>query len=265
MRRFVVRLLKNRKPVIFFLLVIVTFIFSGVLSGYEYRKIASIRKDLIRKYQAADKYFKRAKSKFHKGNYTNAEKDLAKCINIFPGHANGEYYLSLICCKKNDYNQALNHIEKAKVNFLHLNKLNAQFTQERRVKLKEYQKDLTNGFYVSYYGEDNPCLVPLGEYFSRAKATDVELLLSTPDKSINTIPANYFFIHGNIFYKLKRYKEALNQYVEVIKRNPRHAETYNNLANLCYLARQNKNALYFLNLAEACGFKVDPQFKAILE
>jgi len=259
-----VRLLKNQKSVIYFLVAMI-FIFSGVLSGFEYRKITSIRKDLIRKYQAADKCFKRAKSKFHKGNYTKAEKDLTKCINIFPIHANGEYYLSLIYYKKNDYNQALNHIEKAKANILHLNKLNAQFAQERRVKLKEYQKDLNDGKYVSHFGENNPCLVPLGEYFSRVQATDVELLLSTPGKSEYTTPASYFFVHGNIFYKLKRYKEAVNQYVEVIKRNPRHAEAYNNLANLCYLARENKKALYFLNLAEACGFKVDPQFKAILE
>jgi tetratricopeptide (TPR) repeat protein len=258
-------LLKNQKPAIFALLVIVIFIFSGVLVGYEYRETISIRKDIIRKYQSADKYFQRAKSKFHKGNYTKAEKDLNKCINIFPMHANGEYYLSLIFFKKNDYNQALNHIEKAKTNILYLNKLSIQFAQERRMKLKEYQKDLTDGFYVSYFGEDNPCLVPLGEYFSRVKATDVELLLGTPEKLENTIPANYFFIHGNIFYKLRRYKEAVNQYVEVIKRNPRHAEAYNNLANLCYLARENKKALYFLNLAEACGFKVDPRFKAILE
>lgn len=62
------RLLKNPKPATLFLLVIVIYIFSGVLSGFEYRKITSIRKDLISKYQAADKYFKRAKSKSHKGD-----------------------------------------------------------------------------------------------------------------------------------------------------------------------------------------------------
>jgi tetratricopeptide (TPR) repeat protein len=261
------RQLKNQKSAVFFLVTVVmmTFVFSGALLGFDYRKVMSIRKDLIRKYKSADKYFKRAKSKFHKGHHIKAEKDLEKCINIFPMHANGEYYLSLISYKKKDYNRALNHIEKAKANALHLKKLSEQFAQERRVKLKEYQKDLKDGKYVSHFGENNPCLVPLGEYFSRVKATDVELLLGTPEKSKSTIPANYFFIHGNIFYKLGRYKEALNQYIEVIKRNPRHAETYNNLANLCYLARQNKKALYFLNLAEACGFDVDPQFKAILE
>jgi tetratricopeptide (TPR) repeat protein len=107
-RRLIVRLLKNPKPATFFLLVIVIYIFSGVLSGFEYRKITSIKKDLIRKYQAADKYFKRAKSKFHKGNYTKAEKDLTKCINIFHKHANGEYSLALICYKKSDYKHLLN-------------------------------------------------------------------------------------------------------------------------------------------------------------
>jgi tetratricopeptide (TPR) repeat protein len=80
------------------------------------------------------------------------------------------------------------------------------------------------------------------------------------------IPADYFYLHGNIFFKIKRYKEAHEQYQEAIKINPKHGNAYNNLANLYYIAKQYQKALDCLNLAEAHGAKINPEFKkAILK
>ncbi|MCP5106577.1 MAG: tetratricopeptide repeat protein [bacterium] len=127
---------------------------------------------------------------------------------------------------------------------------------------------MKDGKYVSYFGENNPCLVRFGTQISDRKANEVELLLGKSAKTAKTeitVPANYFYSHGNILYKLKRYKESIQQYVEVIRRDPNHGGAYNNLANLFYLAGKKDTASLCLNQAEACGFKVNPRFKKVLE
>jgi tetratricopeptide (TPR) repeat protein len=234
------------------------------LSGYEYKEQRTISKDVVHKYQLANKYFKKGESKFHKKDYTRAEKDLEKSIDIFPMHADAQYYLSLIHYKKNDYPGALEYIEKARTNVSRLRELKAHLIKERELKIKEYRKDLLDGMYVGYFGDNNPCMVPFGEHVSRLKATQLEAMMDIPGESAVEAPANYFFVHGNIFFKLKRYKEAVNQYVEVIKRNPDHGGAYNNLATLFYMGGKKDMALFCVGRAEACGFKVDPRFKKVL-
>lgn len=74
------KLLKNQKPALFLLVV---FIFSTFLSGYEYRKTYE-RKEFIRKYKSAKKHFVKAENKFRKGNFAKAEKDLENALKFSP-------------------------------------------------------------------------------------------------------------------------------------------------------------------------------------
>jgi tetratricopeptide (TPR) repeat protein len=85
--------------------------------------------------------------------------------------------------------------------------------------------------------------------------------LSRPLSSPEQMPADYFYFHGNILFKLKRYEEANNQYQEAIKINPQHGDAYNNLASLWYLDKQYQKALDYLEQAEANGAKINPEFK----
>lgn len=252
---------EKRQSIVFLVIVLMGTVF---LSGYEYRNMSE-QKKLIRGYKLSEKYFKKAEKEYSKGNYAEAGKHMKKCVDIFPMHANGHYYLSLIYYKEKNYPLALAHVEKAKANIKDLNRLKVHILFMRNRKLKEYQKDLNDGKYVSYFGENNPCMVKYGTQISERKATEVELLIGKPVKKEIHIPANYFYSHGNILFKLKRYKESIQQYVEVIKRDPNHGGAYNNLANLFYLAGKKDAASLCLNQAEACGFNVDPRFKKILE
>jgi tetratricopeptide (TPR) repeat protein len=249
------------KAILFLTLILILF---GYVFGYEYKGVKNIGKDVVRNYQLADKYFNKGERKFHKKNYARAEKDLEKCIDVFPMHADAQYYLSLVYYKKNDYPGALEYIEKAKTNVERLNELKAHIKKETKTKLKEYHKDLLDGKYVGYFVDNNECMIPMGERVSRLKATQLEAIMDMTGRSEIEAPANYFFVHGNIFFKLKRYKEAVNQYVEVIKRAPNHGGAYNNLATLFYMGGKKGMALYCLGQAEACGFKVDPRFKKVL-
>lgn len=78
-------------------------------------------------------------------------------------------------------------------------------------------------------------------------------------------PPGYFYIHGNILFKLKDYQGAVNQYVETIKREPRHEFAYNNAASIYFMSKLYETALRFLEQAEANGVKINPQFKKDLE
>lgn len=253
--------LNSRKSIVFLVIVLMG---TVLLSGFEYRN-KSDQKKMIRNYKLSEKQFKKAVNNFSRGNVAEAERHMKKCVEIFPMHANGHYYLSLIYYKEKKFPPALTHVEKAKATIQQLKQFKAEVLLTRSLKLKEYQKDLKDGKYASYFGENNPCLVRNGTHTSERKASEVELLLGKTEKTEIAVPANYFYSHGNILYKLKRYKESIQQYVEVIRRDPDHGGAYNNLANLFYLAGKKDAASLCLNQAEACGFKVDPRFKKILE
>lgn len=253
--------LMKRKAIILAILMIMGTVF---LTGFDYREKSDEQKQ-VELYKAAEAPFMKGEAKFHKGDYAEAEDYMNKCLKIFPMHAQAHYYLSLIYYNKSQYNLALEHIEKAETLIPSLNTLKARLEEERKLKLKEYQADLKDGKYVSYFGENNPCMEFYGERVSRMEVRKAEeSLIGVENKDI-TIPAAYFYSHGNILYKLKRYKEALSQYIEVVRRDPKHGSAYNNLANLFYMAGKKEVASLCLAHAEASGFKVDPRFKKILE
>lgn len=256
--------LTDRKAIVFSVSMIIMIIGTVFLSGFDYRQTSEEKKQ-VELYRAADALFKKGEGKFLKGNYPDAEKYMKKCVNTFPMHAHGHYYLSLLNYKKGEYTPALEHIETAETSVLSLNKLKVQLGEDRKRQLKEYQKDLKDGKYVSHFGENNPCMERYGENVSNLEAMKVEELLMGGEKTDIAIPASYFYSHGNILFKLKRYKEALRQYVEVIRRDPKHGSAYNNLATLFYMAGKREVASLCLAHAEASGFKVDPRFKKILE
>ena len=90
--------------------------------------------------------------------------------------------------------------------------------------------------------------------------------LKTPIATVSEMPADYYYVHGNILFKLKKYNESFKQYMETVRANPNHGNAYNNLANLNFMAKRYEKASYYFEKAESCGAKVNPKFKkAILK
>lgn len=79
------------------------------------------------------------------------------------------------------------------------------------------------------------------------------------------VPAGYHYIHGNILFKLRRFREAADRYLETIRLDPHHEFAYNNVASLYLGIGQYQTALDFLLQAEANGVKVNADFKKDLE
>jgi len=90
--------------------------------------------------------------------------------------------------------------------------------------------------------------------------------LGKPVPSSAEIPADYFYFHGNILFKMKKFQDAYAQYKEAIRINPQYGDAYKNLANLYYMSKQYQKALDCLSQAEANGVEINPDFrKAVLK
>jgi stress-induced-phosphoprotein 1 len=85
-----------------------------------------------------------------------------------------------------------------------------------------------------------------------------------PISSEEEIPADYCYINGNIYFKMKKFQEAHDQYQEAITIDPSHGDSYNNLAALYFQVKQYQKALNYLNQAEENGAKVNPEFKKVV-
>ncbi len=227
-------------------------------------------KKLYEKYKISIKSFEKGKRYYSRKNYKRAEKEMKKCLKIFPKHNNAHFFLSIILLEKGDSSQAMKHIEEAKANFEFMNKMFAFAYEEYQSKLRTQKDDLKSRLQnfksqlsVAQSAEDRR------EYERRISSLENEISiinsrLTEPLAITDEIPADYFFIHGNILFKLKKFEESQKQYLLAIKANPGHGDAYNNLANLYYMAKHYQEALDCLNLAEANGAKINPKFKKAL-
>jgi len=261
-------LFKNRICVT---LIVFIFLLAGRVS-FAQKDFYMDEKKLYEKYKISIKNFEKGKRYYSRGNYKKAEKEMKKCLEIFPKHHNAHFFLSIILLRKGDSNQALKHIEEAKANFEFMNKMFAFAYEEYQSKLRK-QKDDANSRFQSYKGQLSTAISEEDkrkiEQAISSLENEISIInsrLTEPVPSTDEIPGNYFFIHGNILYKLKKFEESQKQYLLAIKINPGHGDAYNNLANLYYLAKQYQKALDCLNHAEANGVKTNPKLKkAILK
>ena len=80
----------------------------------------------------------------------------------------------------------------------------------------------------------------------------------------STVPSSRF-INGNVLFKIARLTDAAEQYREAIRIDPRHSNSYNNLASVSFALKNYREALEWLTRAEAAGAEINPEFKKAVE
>ena len=238
----------------------------GVLFCFGQKDYTREEKLMFQRFKIANRYFEDGKKYFLKEEYKKAEKELKKCMEKMPEHSGACFFLSQISDKKGNLDQALEQIEKAKENFVKMSKIKTNIEQLYILELQEQKREKEQRMIVLREQLPN---VPVdkrnkvaGEIGSLE--ADIGLINSKLSKPIPTeeeMPADYFYLHGNIFFKLRKLEEAYDQYQEAIRINPHYGEAYNNLANLYYMSKQYQKALDCLNQAETNGAEVNPAFK----
>ncbi len=265
---------ENCKPVEkqIFISLIVFILLLGPNFSFGQKDFFMKEKQMYEKFKMANKIFLKGKGYFLKENYKKSEKELKKCIETMPEHVEAHFYLSQVLYKKEDFQKALEHIEKAKTNYKLMADLFDYAHQERIFQLRE-QVDIIDSNISILQGKrsetTNPDeLMSLNQQITsldqqigivRSKLTD----FVPPSKSI---PSDYFYFHGNILFRLNKHQEAFREYLEAIKINTQHGNAYNNLANLYHMGKEYQKALGCPNQAEANGAEINPELKkAILK
>jgi len=227
---------------------------------------------MYEKFKIADAIFFKGKKHFLKGNYKKAEKELKKCIETMPEHVRAHFFLSQILYKKEEFQKALEHIEKAKENFELMADLFAYAHQQYILQLREQVdtidsqiSDLQDKLSGTTDADTKRNFEAQISSLEQKKGT-IRSRLTEPLSLSESIPADYFYFHGNILFRLNKHQEAFREYLEAIKKNSQHGNAYNNLANLYFMGKEYQKALDCLNQAEANGAEINPKLKmAILK
>jgi len=261
---------KKKKKIIISSFILILFL--GTPSLFGQKDYTREERRLFQRYKIANSYFAKGKKNFLKEDYRKAEKELKKCLKRMPEHSGAYFFLSQISYKWGNLEKSLEEIENAKKNYAYIGKVKANIEQLYILELqelkmqKEEKLELLRQSLSRAQSASERSQIEAGLGTLEADIGTISSQLSRPLPSAEQMPADYFYFHGNILFKLKRYKEANSQYQEAIKINPQHGDAYNNLASLYYIAKQYQEALDYLEQAEANGAKINPEFKkAILK
>jgi len=223
--------------------------------------------DLNKEYRSAEKYLQNGLKSLQKGNLEKAKKQFLECLEKFPQYAQAHFFLSQIFYQKGDLENALVQIEKAEHDSDAMTRvlMNAQKESEsqRRAQRMEMGRQLEN-LEAAWETQDARCAFTAAILSTRSEINALEGQEAVSVASSTSIPASYFFLHGNILFRLKDYDNARKQYLAAIQIVPKHGEAYNNLANLYYMARQYEEALDCLNQSLISGVKINEELKAAI-
>jgi tetratricopeptide (TPR) repeat protein len=231
---------------------------------------------LIERFRRANPLYLDGAKQFTKGNLDNAEKKLLEALKIMPEHADASYVLAQIHLKRKAFPEALAAITAAEKNYLANTRLHTFTYQDYLEKLRQQRQDLEerrlrvqealSRWTVSTTNPDPERDRLENELQALTQnIRTIDSRLNSPIPPTFEIPADYFYIHGNALFRLGRPVEAVAQYREAIRLDPRHGSAFNNLALALFSMGRYREALDSLAQAEEAGVKINPDFKKAVE
>ncbi len=256
-------------------LVVFTLLLGGLAWGQQRYMLNDAESN---KFSMAKKLFDKGKLLLAEQKLDRAERAFKGCLDLFPKYSHSAYHLGQIYYKRKSYKKALNYIELAKEHYDYIatfgvnsqleyfaNLRDQKFNLDREVT--EMQQRLDRKAFRGKTEEDSyPEVSELKTKIAHGKETlrRIDELLRMPQPVKAGVPADYFYLHGNVLFKLKKYQEAYIQYLESIKIEPCYVKAYKNLANLNFIGRRYSEALLYIKKAEQCGAEVDANLKKIV-
>jgi len=254
---------KNRMRLLSVFFVTVLLLTAGL--SYTQKGFYMDEKKLYEKYKMSVKHFEEAKALYNKEKYKKAEKKFKDCLEVFPQHAQANFYLAHILYQSSNLESALHHIEEAKKNSDFINKMYIIGYEDYTSKLRT-QRDEIQDKIQQYKDRQQRTIQPQDQQRIASSISQLQTELGTVNSRLaeplpeeKKVPTDYFPLHGNIFFKLKKYQDAHDQYVETIKRDPKHEKAYNNLINIFFMAKQYQKAIELVEHAESIGVNINPK------
>ncbi len=208
-------------------------------------------------FKAAHKKFKDGEMHMAQDKENKAEKSFRSCLKKFPRYAAADYYMAKIMYNKGQFKKGMDHILNAKKNFKFMSSLLFQAEKKTKEDLKLEMQNLRNDARDSNYGD-----------MSSGQSSDRRTRMRSIGKRLRkrmdggrVLYPDYFYVQGNLHFKMKQLKEAYGQYIQALNLKPDHANTYNNLINLLFMAKKYKDAANFLKAAQENNVEVNPKLK----
>lgn len=222
------------------------------------------------KFKIATRLFYKGEQLFSDGKFNKAKESFTDCLEKFPQYATADYYLGRVCYDEGDYLKALEHIEIAKKNYKVLADIEVSTKleyldrlREEKMAAEETLRDIQKKTQALNAKSGSGQTGEFDKQIFMAQKTldEINQRMKEPIPQASEIPADFFYVHGNILFKIKKYKESLDEYLEAIRINPQHGNAYINIANLNFMAKRYEKALFYLEKAESCGAPVNPEFR----
>ena len=227
-------------------------------------------KEMVRDFKRSNSHYLEGEKLFKKGKIDKAAKAFEKCLEIFPKHDKAHFVLADIYLKKRELDKAESHIQQAKDGFMFLKKWYSFTFQQYLDSLRDQKA--TNDEQIA--GLEAARSTTRSVEKSRIEARLAQL--KSQNNEINTklseflrsgvdMPAEYYYIHGNVYFLTRRFQEAFREYNTTLEKNPDHGGACNNLASLYFLHKRYDKAREYLDKALELGAKVNPKFQEALK
>jgi len=208
--------------------------------------------EALAKFQSTFSSFEKGRKLFIQGDMAGAVRCFQSCTRSLPRHIYAHYYLANILYLQQDYSEALGAIEKAEDSIDFMTAMDA-FAQ--REKTKEFGKKRKS--IEDYYDSTSSCRErrELEQMHSQVEDEQDKAERRTALERLRwrKLRSHYAYFRGNIFFQLKEYDRADEQYRKAIREDSQNGYAYNNIAAIRYLARRFEEAEQLLREAEEAG------------
>lgn len=190
--------------------------------------------------------------KYEKGDRRGASDVFRDCIQKMPRNAYAHYYLANIYYIGMDFSNSLSHMKKALSNFDYMQELNAYADEQKSLKFESLRGSLEEMWNSTNSCRDSRAIEFAFDQVDKEES-DMEIAGRRRQKTMVRMKAHYLYFCGNIHLQLRQYNDSLLRYQEAIQLNPQHADAYNNIIAILYLAKEYSKALRFWEEAETNG------------
>ena len=238
-----------KKANIFLICVIILF-FTLHISSHD--KEDEMLEEALKQLKSSYPLYSKGVDKFEKGEMRGASDVFRDCIQKMPRNAYAYYYLANIHYLGKDFSSSLAHMEKALANIDYMQELGAYADDQQSLKFDSLRGNLEEMWNSTNSCRDSRAIELAWDQLDQEEG-EMEITARKRQKAMARMKAHYLYFHGNVLLQLQRYNDSLQRYQEAIELNPHHADAYNNIIAILYLAKEYSKALLFWEEAETQG------------
>ena len=216
-----------------------------------------------KQFREARPAYEKAVKSYSRRDYDLARRQLQDAIDAFPEFSDAHFLLAKSWYMQKRFDQALPAVELAESTWSRFATLTADARADQVEAVLQKRRNLQDQITAL---EDDLRHVTSDDERRRVE-TYIDTLRHQIDEidrdrgsvsatELRAMPAEYFFVHGNILLRMNRLIDAEPQYLRAIEANPKYGEAFNNLASLYYQAGRLDDARKTIELARGRGLPV---------